>query len=40
VEWLSPVSEDEALLDDGTENSSRIASLLFAPQDYRLYAVR
>ncbi|MEJ7764188.1 MAG: class I SAM-dependent methyltransferase, partial [Acidimicrobiales bacterium] len=40
IEWLSPVSEDEALLDDGTENSRRIASVLFAPQDYRLYAVR
>lgn len=40
IEWLSPVPEDEALLDDGTENSRRIGAVLFAPQDYRLYAVR
>ncbi len=40
IAWLSPVSEDEALIDDGTENSRRIAALLFGPQDYRLYAVR
>lgn len=39
IEWLSPVNEDEAVLDDGTENSRRTAALLSAPQDYRLYAV-
>lgn len=40
IQWLSPVAEDEALVDDGTENSRRIGAVLFAAQDYRLYAVR
>ena len=40
IDWHSPVSQDEALVDDGTENTARLNRLLFGPQDYLLLATR